>query len=174
MFSFAHSSGLASAVVIIAASSLCAAPEVEPRFDYSVLTADFEGEWAKLPVERAVEEPVETIIFKAEERLEPEPEVISQYPDPLFVSYPLFPTGRTMVFGVAAATGTDVVLLDNGFDQGFRTGMLCEITHAGDKVGEIILVEVRADRAAGLITELKDNRVIRFGDAVRIKTVQYL
>lgn len=173
---FTHIAAYIGAVVFIAAVALRGEPRVEPRFDQSVITADFEGDWAELPVESTgiYNEPTETIVFKAEEPVAPVLDTAPQYSDPLFVSYPLFPTGRTMVFGVAAATGTDIVLLDNGYDQGFRTGMLCEITNAGDKVGEIILVEVRADRAAGLITQLEDQRVIRFGDAVRIKTAQYL
>lgn len=154
----------------------CADPVVDARFDQSVISADFEGQWAQLPVESTEqsESVTETVVFK---EAKPEPVAAMrapQFPDPLFVSYPLHPTGRTVVFGVAEATGTDVVLLDNGFDQGFRTGMLCDVRNDGEPVGEIILVEVRADRAAGLITRLEPGRVIRFGDAVRIKTIQYL
>ncbi len=160
-------------VTMFTVGALCAETVVDPRYDQSVLTADFEGEWAGLPVE-TTSEPTEVVVFKQEAPAAPIAPAAPQYPDPLFVSYPLHPTGRTVVFGVAEATGTDVVLLDNGYDQGFRTGMLCEISNAGQPVGEIILVEVRADRAAGLITQLNEGSVIRYGDAVRIKTVQYL
>lgn len=159
-----------------------AAPVVDVRFDPSYLTPDFEGRWAGLPVETvsAAGEgtAVETVVFSqpadvlaVDDSVAPRGDVTT---DPLFVTMPLHPSGRSVVFGIAESGPADVVLLDNGQDQGFRTGMLCEITRDGQPVGEIILVEVRTDRAAGLITQLESGRVIRFGDKARIKTVQFL
>ncbi|WOO43492.1 hypothetical protein [Rubellicoccus peritrichatus] len=169
--------------IILGAAVACAEPIVDARFDQSFLTADFEGEWAGLPVESEEDSPVqvnaesETVVFSNTDEVSAavtQSLTESSLPNPLFVSYSLFPTGRSVVFGVAESETADVVLIENGQDQGYRTGMICEVLNADGKVGEIILVEVRSDRAAGLITQLEDNRVIRFGDDVRIKPVQYL
>lgn len=169
--------------IILGAVVACADVNVDARFDQSVLTADFEGEWAGLPVDAEDEAPVEvtiqqeTVVFSNTDEIDPaiaQSQVKPSYSNPLFVTYSLFPTGRSVVFGVAESETTDVVLIENGQDQGYRTGMICEVLNAEGKVGEIILVEVRSDRSAGLITQLEDNRVIRFGDDVRIKPVQYL
>lgn len=169
--------------IILGAVVACADVNVDARFDQSVLTADFEGEWAGLPVDTEDESPVEvtiqqeTVVFSNTDEIDPaiaQSQVKPSYSNPLFVTYSLFPTGRSVVFGVAESETTDVVLIENGQDQGYRTGMICEVLNAEGKVGEIILVEVRSDRSAGLITQLEDNRVIRFGDDVRIKPVQYL
>lgn len=151
-----------------------AEPAVEPRFDRTVLTPDFEGQWDGMPTEVVEEDAAQTVVFS-----QPETEVAVQSGDddvarPLFVESTLFPSGRTIVFGVAETENADIVLLDNGLDQGFRTGMICEVLNAVGKVGEIILVDVRTDRAAALITQLENDRLIRFGDAVRIKPVTYL
>lgn len=91
---------------------------------------------------------------------------------PLFVRSTIHPSGRALVFGLAQANEHDIVLLDNGYDQGFRTGMICEIYRTENLIGEIILVEVREDRAAGLITALHGSEPIRFNDLAQIKTVQ--
>ena len=92
---------------------------------------------------------------------------------PLFVQSSLHPSGEALVFGLAEVSDQDIVLLDNGLDQGFRNGMICEIFRGERLLGEIILVEVRKDRSAGLIISLSGNNPIRFNDLVKIKTVQF-
>ena len=158
-----------------------ATPKVDVRFDSSYITPDFEGRWAGLAIDtQTVEEGsgVETVLFSQPNDITPSltaPTVRGEIVNgPLFVSNSLFPSGRSVVFGIAECTKADVVLLDNGQDQGFRTGMLCEILREEQVIGEIILVEVRTDRAAGLITQLEPGSVIHFGDTARIKTVQFL
>lgn len=93
--------------------------------------------------------------------------------NPWFVMSPLYPSGKAIVLGVAEANTQDVVLLDNGYDQGFRHGMHCEVVRQKNIVGEIVLVDVRVDRAAGLILSLNENATIQSNDLVRIKTVQF-
>ena len=92
---------------------------------------------------------------------------------PLFVQSSLYPSGEGLVFGLAEASNQDIVLLDNGLDQGFRNGMICQVFRGEHLLGEIILVEVREDRSAGLITSLSGESPIRFNDLVKIKTVQF-
>ena len=92
--------------------------------------------------------------------------------DPPYVDAPVYPTGRTSVFGVARGHHTDLVLLEAGYDQGFRTGALCDVSREDQPVGEIILIEVREDRAAALITELQTDQAIRSGDTVSIQTIR--
>jgi len=92
---------------------------------------------------------------------------------PFFVQNSLYPTGEAIVFGLAEVSGQDIVLLDNGLDQGFRNGMMCEVFRGDRKIAEIILVEVRQDRAAGLILALQENNTIHFNDVIQIKTVQF-
>ncbi len=90
---------------------------------------------------------------------------------PLFVDGPIFPAGSTTVFGVAATPVTDVVLLNNGLDEGFRMGMVCQVSRTDTAVAELILVDVRENRAAALILNLENGQAIRSGDDVKIKTI---
>ena len=90
---------------------------------------------------------------------------------PYFVESSIYPTGQTTVFGVAETPVTDVVILNNGLDQGFRLGMLCQVSRPGQFVADLILVDVRDNRAAGLILNLESGQAIRSGDAVNIKTI---
>ncbi|MBC2593319.1 hypothetical protein H5P28_03495 [Ruficoccus amylovorans] len=90
---------------------------------------------------------------------------------PLFVENSIYPTGRTTVFGVAQTSVTDVVILNNGLDQGFRLGMVCQVSRSGQNVADLILVDVRGNRAAGLILNLESGEAIRSGDGVSIKTI---
>ncbi|MEM9227698.1 MAG: hypothetical protein AAGA45_06990 [Verrucomicrobiota bacterium] len=90
---------------------------------------------------------------------------------PYFVEGSIFPSGRTSVFGVAQTQVTDVVLLNSGLDEGFRLGMVCRVQRGDLSVADLILVDVRADRAAALILKLEPDQAIRSGDAVSIKTI---
>jgi hypothetical protein len=90
---------------------------------------------------------------------------------PYFVENSIYPTGQTTVFGVAATPVTDVVILNNGLDQGFRLGMVCQVSRSGQSVADLILVDVRDNRAAGLILNIESGQAIRSGDGVNIKTI---
>ena len=90
---------------------------------------------------------------------------------PLFVNGPIYPAGSTTVFGVAGTPVTDVVILNNGLDEGFRMGMVCKVSRVDTAIAELILVDVRENRAAALILNLENGQAIRSGDDVKIKTI---
>ena len=89
---------------------------------------------------------------------------------PKFASQSIYPSGNATIFGMAIVAGKDLVILDNGLDQGFRNGMICEVSRQGQKMGEIILVEVQRDRSAALIIALENDCYLRYNDTVSIKT----
>lgn len=88
--------------------------------------------------------------------------------NPPFVYEPMRPSAKTTIFGVASVPEADVVLLEAGLNQGFRVGATCEVFNGETLIAEIVLVEVRMDRAAGLITALTANQTIQSGDTVRL------
>lgn len=88
---------------------------------------------------------------------------------PEFVGESMLPSGRAQVFGVATGVYADIILLDNGADQGLRTGAIAEVVRGGEVIADLILVDVRVDRAAALLLELKTTSPITFGDRVRLK-----
>lgn len=152
---------------------------VEARYDFGQITRAFEERWNELAEE--LDSPRRNQLFLGVVEVAEEVHLTEgatnaatmAQGNPPYVNEALFPSGRSTVFGVAATRNADVVLLDNGFDQGFRVGMLCEVSRQGVPVGEIVLVEVKDNRAAALILNLQNNQQIKFGDVVRIKTVQY-
>lgn len=73
------------------------------------------------------------------------------------------------VVGVQATRVADLVLLGAGFDAGLREGMVCRVTREGAAVGEVLLVDLRRDRAAALILNLAAGQSIRAGDRADIK-----
>ncbi|MEO0794732.1 MAG: hypothetical protein AAFX93_06205 [Verrucomicrobiota bacterium] len=163
------------------------AEESEARFDLRFITSDFEGKWAEIEVEE--ERPVETVnpgfptkapaeVVVVEDLNPAEFAILREAAQlrtevPEFANSSIYPSGEAVVFGVTENKAADIVILDNGLDQGFRVGMLCEITREDTVVGTIILVAVEADRSAGLIVNLQPGRKIVFGDLARIKTVQF-
>ncbi len=95
-------------------------------------------------------------------------------PGPAFVHQPFYATNTGVVHGVSETSQADLVLIAGGYDSGFRNGMVCLVRNAEDEVvGEILLVEVRNECAAGVILELESGRVIEPGQAVVIKTVSF-
>ena len=93
--------------------------------------------------------------------------------NPLFVLSPVLPSSRSVIFGVAQGTAADFVLIDNGFDQGFRVGAILEVVRDGAAIAELQLIEVRADRSAAVITSMEAGYSLHFNDIVRIKTKQF-
>ncbi len=177
MISFRHSASCIIPLLCVFVTGY--AGGVGPRFDFGQITGAFEERWNELSEE--MESPRGAPFFLgavevAEETFLAEGVAVgtgTAEGNPLFARQTLHPSGRSTVFGVAAARNTDVVLLNSGFDQGFRVGMLCEVLRQGIPVGEIALVEVKDSRSAALIINLENNQQIQFGDVVRIKTVQY-
>jgi hypothetical protein len=91
---------------------------------------------------------------------------------PSFVKESLYSPYAAPVATVVPSLAADVVILDGGLEQGLRLGMVCNVTRGFKSVGELIIIESRSDRAAGLILELVEDSIIQAGDIARVKTLQ--
>jgi len=91
---------------------------------------------------------------------------------PAFVEESLYSPNAAPVAEVVPTLAADVVILDGGHEQGLRLGMVCRVTRGPRPVGELIIIESRSDRAAGLILDLVEDSTIQAGDIARIKTIQ--
>jgi len=91
---------------------------------------------------------------------------------PAFVKESIYSPNAATVSTVVPALVADVVILDGGLEQGIRLGMVCRINRSTQSIGELIIIESRSDRSAGLILELVDDSTIQAGDIARVKTLQ--
>lgn len=94
---------------------------------------------------------------------------------PAFVKESLYSPNAAPVAEVVPTLAADVVILDGGLEQGIRLGMVCRVTRgplSSQIIGELIIIESRSDRSAGLILELVEDSTIQAGDIARIKTIQ--
>ena len=91
---------------------------------------------------------------------------------PAFVKESLYSPNAAPVAEVMPTLAADVVILDGGLEQGIRRGMVCRVSRGLRSIGELVIIESRSDRAAGLILELVDDSTIQAGDIARIKTIQ--
>lgn len=92
---------------------------------------------------------------------------------PPFLFEPLYASNQGSVYGIYEASHADLVLLEGGFDSGFRTGMICEVAEGETEVAEVMLVDVRKNCAAALILQLESGQVIEPDHSVTIKTVKF-
>ncbi len=88
---------------------------------------------------------------------------------PAFINEPIYTNGLSRVEKIVELNDKDLVVLKNGFDQGFRIGMVCKIFNQNNYVGEIILVAVELESSVGLILELSNNKIIKDNDLAKIK-----
>lgn len=94
---------------------------------------------------------------------------------PAFVKESLYSPNAAPVAKLVPTLAADVVILDGGLERGLRLGMVCRVTRGLQSqqiIGELIIIESRSDRAAGLILELVKDSTIQAGDIARIKTIQ--
>ena len=91
---------------------------------------------------------------------------------PSFVKGTLYSAKATLVSEVVPTLAADVVLLEGGLEQGFRLGMVCRVSRGMQSIGELVIIESRSDRAAGLILKLDEGSTIQTGDIAQIKTLQ--
>jgi hypothetical protein len=84
----------------------------------------------------------------------------------------IYSANAAPVLEVMPTLAADVVMLGGGLNEGLRRGMLCRIVRGAETIGEIIIIESRSDRAAGLILDLSGTTSIQAGDIARIKTIQ--
>lgn len=91
---------------------------------------------------------------------------------PAFIKESIYSPNAATVSAVVSSLAADVVILDGGLEQGMRIGMVCRINRGTASIGELIIIESRSDRSAGLILELVDDSTIQAGDIARVKTLQ--
>lgn len=72
---------------------------------------------------------------------------------------------------IAPLPEADLVVLNAGFDAGFRQGMVCTVVRSGEKVGELMLVDLRRSASTALILDLTSGLGLQPGDSVAVKTV---
>ena len=82
-------------------------------------------------------------------------------------------TYRTEAARVIDTEITDVVLLKDGLRRGLRTGMQCSVTREEQPIGELILVDVRPEASAALITQLNPGSFIQAGDTVTPNALRF-
>jgi len=91
---------------------------------------------------------------------------------PSFVNESIYSSNAATVSTVVPSLAADLVILEGGLEQGMRLGMVCRVTRGRQSIGELIIIESRRTRSAGLILALVDNSTIQAGDIARIKTIQ--
>jgi len=96
--------------------------------------------------------------------------VRAEVPD--FVRESVYSPNAALVTHVIASHSADIVIIDGGLKQGLRRGMVCSVSRGLQAIGEIIIIESRSDRSAGLILELAEDATITAGDIARLKTIQ--
>jgi hypothetical protein len=89
---------------------------------------------------------------------------------PYWVDESLEPSDRARIARILNGKA-DVVLLDGGLYQGFRTGVVCTVQREGLPVAQLIIVASEEHRAAALITAQPNTVIITPGDEVRISTL---
>ena len=79
--------------------------------------------------------------------------------------------GSARITRVASTPAADLVLIDAGHEAGLRQGMVCVATRDGEKLGELLLVDIRLHATSALILDLNSGRGFQSGDRVAVKTV---
>lgn len=90
---------------------------------------------------------------------------------PGFVEGTVYSPNAAEVSAVLSTLSADVVVLDGGLEAGLEVGMVCRVERGNEAVGELIVIESRSDRCAGLILSLVENQLIQAGDRARVKTL---
>ncbi len=90
---------------------------------------------------------------------------------PSFVKETIHSPNEAKVAKVVSSLAADIVIIDGGLEQGLRRGMVCSINRSVRSIGELIIIESRSDRSAGLILKLVEGANIKAGDIARVKTI---
>jgi hypothetical protein len=89
---------------------------------------------------------------------------------PYWVDESIEPSGHARIARMVEGKA-DVVMLDGGLYQGFRTGVVCTVQREGAPVAQLIIVASEEHRAAALITARPNTVIITPGDEVRVSTL---
>lgn len=79
--------------------------------------------------------------------------------------------GEARISQLANLPVADLVVIDAGFEAGFRQGMVCRVTRGKDLIGELLLVDLRPRVSNALILDLASGQGLQPGDLVSVKTV---
>ena len=79
--------------------------------------------------------------------------------------------GPARIIHVASMPVADLVFIDAGYEAGLRQGMVCVASRDSEKLGELLLVDLRPGGASALILDLKSGRSLQSGDSVTVKTI---
>ncbi|MCU0791797.1 MAG: hypothetical protein MUE42_02840 [Opitutaceae bacterium] len=79
--------------------------------------------------------------------------------------------GGAQIRHISSSSTADLVILDAGHEAGLREGMVCTVSRAGRRVGELLLVDLRPRAASALIIDLAPDLGFQLGDHVSVKTV---
>jgi hypothetical protein len=63
----------------------------------------------------------------------------------------LAPSREATVLARIPAAGSDLLLLDAGWEEGLATGMRCVVEREGEPIAAILLAAARLDRSVGLL-----------------------
>jgi hypothetical protein len=79
--------------------------------------------------------------------------------------------GESRIIRVDAQAIADLVVLDDGYQTGFRQGMVCKVSRSGASLGELIIVDLRSKLSTALILNIATGQTLQRGDIVTAQTV---
>jgi len=89
---------------------------------------------------------------------------------PRWVQETIEPTNRAHIARMLEGHA-DVVVLDSGYYQGFRDGVVCLVQRGNTPVARLMVVATEENRCAALITNLPPDVIIVPGDEVRVSVL---
>lgn len=89
---------------------------------------------------------------------------------PPYSGVPPFPSNRALIEAIDAYDAVDVIVLSEGWREGFQAGFAVEVVRAGRSLADLVLTDVGLDFSIALVTRLDSGVDLEIGDSVRIKT----
>lgn len=74
--------------------------------------------------------------------------------------------GKAPVAAVLPGRATDLVVVEGGYDRGFRPGSVCTVSRDGKAFGSVVIADATRERAVALILSLDSGTGITAGDLV--------
>ncbi len=89
---------------------------------------------------------------------------------PPYSGLPPFPSNRALIEAIDAYEVVDVIVLSEGWREGFQAGFAAEVVRGGRSLADLVLTDVGLDFSIALVTRLDSGVDLEIGDSVRIKT----